>query len=132
VSSSAEPPPFGEAEIWELMNAARDRMTTVQRRLWEQVRISPQRWRQQPWGQSTNGFWAVGVIGMHVVWFNEIEEGFNLSHYTIFGTIDEYWCNQDELEHAIQRLLNAIEHGYDLGPTFGLPERLPDLSAGTP
>jgi hypothetical protein len=48
------------------------------------------------------------------VWFNDIEDGFNRSRFTTYGTIDEYWCNHDELEMTIQYILNALEHGSDL------------------
>lgn len=45
------------------------------------------------------GFWAIAVIENRVLWYNDIEEGFNVSNFTEPGTIPstEYWCNQDEL-----------------------------------
>jgi len=45
---------------------------------------------------------------MTVNWYNDIEEGFNRSGYSTYGTIDDYWCNQDELELTAQYLMNAI------------------------
>lgn len=73
-------------------------------RLWELIGIEFVKWTQHPWGDLGNGFWVVGVIGNQVLWYNDIEDGFNWSKYTLAGTIDEYWCNQDELHHAINRL----------------------------
>ena len=29
-------------------------------------------------------------------------------------TIDDYWCNQDELELTVQYLMNALAQGADL------------------
>ncbi|WP_457321144.1 hypothetical protein [Roseateles sp. P5_E11] len=67
------------------------------------------------------GFWAVAVIGGMVVWFNDIEDGFNRSRYTSFGKIDEYLCNQDELEIAIQQVCNMLETGVDSASRCGPP-----------
>ena len=55
------------------------------RRLWNAIRIEPQKWKLHPWGDMGGGFWAVGVIGRHVVWFNDIEDGFNISPYEVAG-----------------------------------------------
>jgi hypothetical protein len=94
--------PLSESDLWDLMNEAWDRMSVEQRRLWEVIRVSPAKWRLNPWGNQGNGFWVVAVIGNTVVWYNDIEDGFNRSGYTEYGTIDSYWCNQDDLEWAIQ------------------------------
>jgi hypothetical protein len=53
-------------------------------------------------------------LGRSAVWYNDIEEGFNRSRYSAYGTIDDYWCNQDELEVTLRYLLNALEQGSDL------------------
>lgn len=99
-------------------------MTPAQLRLWTAVQIEPAKWKQDPYGTEGNGFWAVGVIGQTVIWYNDIEEGFNRSRYSVHGAIDDYWCNEDELEWTIGYLLSAIEKGSDLvllrkpAPTF--------------
>lgn len=82
--------------------------------LWEAIRIAPQKWQQNPYGDQSGGFWVVGLIGQTVVWYNDIEDGFNRSRFSTFGTIDDYWCNQDELEVTLQYLLSALEQGSDL------------------
>ena len=89
-------------------------MSATQLRLWHAVRIEPVKWQQHPFGDAGGGFWAVALIGQTVLWYNDVEEGFNRSRYSKLGTIDDYWCNQDELELAVQYLMNAIEHGNDL------------------
>jgi len=71
---------------------------------WERIRIEPEKWRCSPWGDETGGFWAVAIDGDQVLWFNDIEEGFNWSRYSTRGTIDEYFCNQDELEMIFERI----------------------------
>jgi hypothetical protein len=57
------------------------------------------------------GFWVVAIMGERVVWFNDIEEGFNLSRYNEPGVIAEYWCNQDELNHTMSAMMHFIETG---------------------
>jgi len=90
-----------------MMNKSYLRMTTQKKWLWEAIRVNPVKWQQGPYGNEGNGFWVVGIIGDTVVWFNDIEDGFNISKYTEFGKIDEYWCDQDELEHTIQKFING-------------------------
>ena len=52
-----------------------------------------------------------GALASLARWYNDIEEEFNLSSWTQYGTIGEYRCSQDELEHALQNLLRLIETG---------------------
>ena len=70
------------------------------------VAITPERWQQSPWGDEGGGFWVVAVAGNRALWFNDIEEGFNVSRFTERGTIprSEYWCNQDPLRRALAGL----------------------------
>ena len=90
------------------------RMTGAQARVWQAVRVQPQKWRQDPYGNEGGGFWVVGLIGKTVIWYNDREEGFNRSRYTRHGTIEDYWCNQDELEVTVAYLVAALEKGPDL------------------
>ena len=117
------PPPLSEGEIHGILSAAWDRMSTGQRRFWKVIRVTPAKWQQQPWGDHCGGFWVAGVIGEFVVWYNEIEEGFNLSRYSRHGTIDEYWADQNELEWVLERLLDmSRDDGTPIPPRAGPPE----------
>ena len=71
------------------------------------VAFEPSKWRQSPYGDEGGGFWAIAADGGRVLWFNDIEEGFNVSAFVEWGTIpaNEYWCNQDELKHALPALM---------------------------
>ena len=42
-----------------------------------------------------------------MLWYNDIADGFNVSVFTVWGTIpaEEYWCNQDELILALPALM---------------------------
>ena len=107
-----------------MLNSAWRRMTPAQRRLWEAIRIEPAKWTQHPYGDMGGGFWAVGVLGRQVVWFNDIEDGFNCSEYTAYGAIGAYWCNQDQLEWTVQHLLNLVTTGESTSYHAGPPQNL--------
>src|SRR5436190_23814622 len=94
--------PLAEVDLWDKLNQAWDRMTREQRLVWEAIRILPEKWSLTPYGNQGGDFWVVGLIGRTVIWYNDVEEGFNRSPYNRIGTISEYYCNQDGLEIAIQ------------------------------
>ncbi|QJT09672.1 hypothetical protein [Oceanidesulfovibrio marinus] len=100
--------PATEAELWNIINESYDRMTPEQRKIWEMIKIPPQKWRQEPYGNKGGGFWVVAIVGSIAIWFNDIEDGFNQSTFSCFGSIDEYSCNQDELELQVQNIINQI------------------------
>jgi hypothetical protein len=55
------------------------------------------------------GFWVIAVIRDKVLWYNDIEGGFNVSRFDRYGTIpsDEYRSNQDTLTLALRELLQG-------------------------
>lgn len=119
--------PLSEASLWDKLNAAESRMGPEQTRLWNLSRIPPKKWSQEPYGVEGGGFWVVAILGSLVVWYNDIEEGFNCSSYSEFGKIKDYWCNQDELECVIQNLCTAIRDGQ-----FCVPRATPPISGAYP
>lgn len=110
-----------EVELWDRLNSGEAELGPGESRLWELIRVLPEKWERHPYGDATVGFWVVGVFGTYVVWFNNIEDGFNISRYEKHGVIRDYWANQDTLM-VIQRILNAVTKGYDLGPFCGPPQ----------
>jgi hypothetical protein len=101
------------------------RMTAAQRQLWQAMRIEPEKWQQHPFGDPGEGFWVSAIIGRSVIWYNDREEGFNRSQYSVHGTFDDYWCNDDELELTVQYLMNAMTQGTDLVGLRSRPARVP-------
>ena len=90
------------------------RMTVEQLRVWRTIEIEPEKWKQHPYGDQGEGFWVVAIVGRTLIWYNDIEEGFNRSTYATFGVIDEYWGNNDELEVAVQGVASSLKDGHDL------------------
>ena len=105
--------PISEVAIWDDINEAIDRMSVEQKRVWETIKVLPEKWQEATYGDLGGGFWVVAIIGNSVVWYNDIEDGYNQSNYTKYGRIDEYWCNQERLEWAVQSVINMLGNGYD-------------------
>lgn len=87
-----------------------------QRAYFNTVAFEPTRWSQAPYGDEGGGFWAIAADDNRVLWYNDIEDGFNVSAFTEWGTIptNEYWCNQDELRFALPALMGG--HTRKAGP----------------
>jgi hypothetical protein len=74
---------------------------------WNLIKIAPQKWQEKEYGTEGGGFWVVAIFGNEVIYYNDIEEGFNISRYETYGEIQEYWCNQSELNQTIFELLKS-------------------------
>lgn len=90
------------------MSAALEGADDNVREAWERVRIEPEKWRCSPWGDQSGGFWVVAEMPGEVVWYNDIEEGFNTSPFTTRGNIGEYRCNQTEFSTLLNTLPEAL------------------------
>ena len=115
--------PISEERILDLVNESRKRMNPLERRFWDAIAIYPEKWKQNPYGRCGDGFWAVAIIGRIVVWYNDIEDGFNRSTYSHYGSIpdNQYWCNQDRLELQIKQIMSLVATGEDSSGRVGPP-----------
>ena len=93
--------PISEDALLSLIASAEAAMQPPVRAFWERVRVRPVKWALPPWGDEGGGFWVVAVVGQECVWYNDIEDGFNVSRFEAFGRIADYWCNQSELHHCV-------------------------------
>ncbi|WP_460681402.1 hypothetical protein [Mucilaginibacter boryungensis] len=75
-------------------------------KFWQLISIEPVKWMENEHGNENGGFWVVAIYGKKAVWYNDIEEGFNVSTYKTFGEIAEYGCEQYELNQIISQLYN--------------------------
>lgn len=83
---------------------------------WQLIQIDPAKWQEKEYGEEGGGFWVVAICGTKVIYYNDIEEGFNISHYKTYGQIEEYCCNQDQLNESVMRLFDLVKFG---GPVIG-------------
>jgi hypothetical protein len=100
--------PITREQLLELMSDALGSADDTVKDAWERIRIVPEKWQCSPWGDDGGGFWAVAVKPDEVVWYNDIEEGFNTSPFTTRGVIGEYRCNQTEFGQFLVTLPEAI------------------------
>ena len=112
--------PITKASLDELIAEELADATAEDRELFARTAMTPSKWQLSPWGDLGGGFWVVAVMDDRVLWYNDIEDGFNVSRFVAFGTIPstEYWCNQDELRWALPAL------GGKPQAKFGPPEPL--------
>lgn len=100
--------PATESEVRGEIEAAEARMSADQLRFWKCVAIAPVKWAQHPYGDPGGGFWVVAIFGKSVIWYNDIEDGFDISSYAVFGEIAEPGSSQYELEMAVQIVMSGI------------------------
>ncbi|WP_444930920.1 hypothetical protein ACJJIF_03810 [Microbulbifer sp. SSSA002] len=100
--------PIDEVEILQKTENARWLLEGIPKDFWKLIRLDhPEKWSQHPWGDEGNGFWVVGVMGNRCIYYNDIEDGFNISMFKSWGTIEEYYCNQLGLHELITSIVES-------------------------
>lgn len=77
------------------------------RKEWDRIKIEPEKWRCSPWGDAGGGFWVVAIRDSEVLWYNDIEQGFNVSPFSQHGVIDEYYCDQTAFSEILEHFAQA-------------------------
>lgn len=106
--------PISLSELKELISQQLAECTHETRAQYVANAIAPQKWDLLPWGDDGGGFWVIAIFGNSVLWYNDIEDGFNTSSYIKEGAIEHYWCNQDMLHIALLGLSQS-------SPKLGAP-----------
>lgn len=78
--------------------------------LWNAIKINPEKWIEREEGKEENGFWVVAILGKEVIWYNDIEEGFNISTYSEYGLINDYRCEQDRLDWCLNKIISRLNN----------------------
>ena len=73
---------------------------------WKSIKIEPEKWNEKEYGNEGGGFWVVAIFDGKVIWYNDIEDGFNISEFEKIGEIKEYGCENDEIIWAVTKLYN--------------------------
>lgn len=100
--------PATEPFIHDQIRTDEAQMSADQLRIWRCIAITPVKWALKPQGDLTGDFWVVAIFGRYVIWYNDIEDGFDVSRYSSFGKIDEYYASQYELRHIMQQIVERI------------------------
>jgi hypothetical protein len=98
--------PISLGDLESMLSRDLAKCSPRQRDFFHRASIAPAKWQLAPWGDEGGGFWAVAIHKGLVLWYNDIEEGFNVSRFDVQGRIpsDGYCCNQDPLCWALPRL----------------------------
>ena len=95
--------PITKPHLEGIIEIAEFNMSFVERNLWNQIKLNElEKWTQYPFGEEGNGFWVVAIIGKRCLYYNDIEGGFNLSNFEVWGEIVEYYSNQTDLLSFLQ------------------------------
>ena len=80
--------PISEELLWDKINGEWSLMDFQERRLWDVVKIVPEKWSNQQ-KYYDQGSWVLAIIGSVIVWYDDIEEEFTRSHWVQYGTISD-------------------------------------------
>jgi len=100
--------PISLAELEEWISRGESKLEGEPLNFWNLIKIVPQKWEETAYGKEGGGFWVVAILGNAVVFYNDIDEGFNVSTYQTYGHISEYWCEQSELDWIVKLLYSRI------------------------
>ncbi|NLR94385.1 hypothetical protein HGP29_24485 [Flammeovirga sp. SR4] len=83
-------------------------MSLSEKELWEVISINPEKWKEDEYGYDIEGFWVVAIYQEYSIWYNDIEEGFNISEYNGVDKVLNYASEQDELQWTLGKLIKLI------------------------
>jgi tetratricopeptide (TPR) repeat protein len=115
--------PITFEELDRLIKGSEALLSGEEAKFWNLLKVVPHKWQQHPWGDEGGGFWVVGVMGNKVIYYNDIEEGFNISTFKIYGAIEEYFCNQSELQKVIYSLTASEAKNENSAKGYIFPKR---------
>lgn len=101
--------PLSEVQIYDIIIDAEQKLRPVAQRFWSELKVTPQQWKEASFGKYLGGFWVVGIFGEHIIWYNEIEEGFSISKYSQYGRIDNYNSYVSTLSDIIEQIVRKLE-----------------------
>jgi len=96
--------PISIDELFDVISKTVNELDITLLKFWNLIKINPEKWEEKDFGKDSNGFWVVAICGKQIVWYNDIEDGFNISSFRQYGKIPEYSCDQYELNHAVHQL----------------------------
>lgn len=101
--------PISLTELQEWISRGESKLEGEPLNFWNLIKIAPQKWQEKEYGNEGGGFWVVAIFGNAVIYYNDIEEGFNVSSYETYGHISEYWYEQAELDWVVLWLYKRIK-----------------------
>lgn len=75
--------------------------------LWNAIKMTPEKWSQVSYPNKEIKFWVVGLTGNTAIYYNDLEEGFNISGFKTYGHLDDWGYEQDELQWTMIKLFRS-------------------------
>jgi hypothetical protein len=102
--------PITSEELSLVILKGEKEMSSANFQFWNEIKFTPTKWTEHEFGYEGGGFWAVAKYKNFVLYYNDIEEGFNISEFEKDGEIKEYGAEQDELQYALIKLRKLVEY----------------------
>jgi len=102
--------PITSEELSLEISKGEKEMSSENFQFWNEIKFTPTKWTEHEFGDEGGGFWAVAKYKNFVLYYNDIEEGFNISEFEKDREIKEYGAEQDELQFALIKLRKLIEY----------------------
>lgn len=99
--------PISLDKIMDLITEGEAEMEQDVLALWNSIKITPEKWSQVSYPDSGDEFWVVGLDGKTAIYFNDIEDGFNISGFKTYGHLDDWGYEQDELQWTMIKLFRS-------------------------
>ena len=71
---------------------------------WNLIKIIPERWESKHFENESTSFWVIAIFGKCVIYYNDIEEGFNISTFECYGEIKNYLCEEFDLNQVLYQI----------------------------
>ena len=99
--------PISATELEELVNKQLNDCGPELIAVFERYKVNPFRAPIDRYGREEHVF-VVARKGDEVMYFEDVEDGFNLSPISTDGKILEHWCNHDDLKYALRRWMTKL------------------------
>jgi hypothetical protein len=86
-------------------------LTEDEKAFWHFIRINPEKWVDKGYQPEKVEFYVIAIFGRRVIYYNDIEEGFNLSEFDEYGWIRGGGANQNDFHEFISHLFTFITSG---------------------
>lgn len=112
--------PIEREELEQIIREDLAACTPEQQAVFERYRVPLRKAPIERYGKLEYVF-IVAQRGNEVMYFEDIDEGFNFSPIDAEGKILQHWCNQDELTHALWHWMGRPQEDR-LGPAEPVPD----------
>ena len=86
-------------------------LTEEEKAFWCFMQIEPEKWVDNAYQQEPVEFFVVAIFGHRVIYYNDIEEGFNISEFEEYGRLKGSGANQNSFGEYISHLFTFISSG---------------------